>query len=88
MGNCLTPFKLGSAFVGYIFKGGLKMKKNSNRSHFNKEINFSRWERISGMNARYTTEKKTQINQAKTMGVLQKIKEIAHPEHRVQNKGD
>jgi len=65
------------------------MKKNSNRSHFSKKINFSRWERISGMKARYASEKKTQINQAKSMGVLQKIKEIAHPEIRkVQNKGD
>ena len=64
-------------------------KKNSNRSHFNKEITFSRWERISGMKARYASERKTQINQAKSMGVLQKIKEIAHPEIRkAQNKGD
>lgn len=63
-------------------------KKNSNRSHFKKELDLNRWKYISGSRASVKKERKTAINNAKSMGILQKIKDIAHPDHRVQNKGD
>ena len=61
-------------------------KKNSNRSHKEKDINLTRWKMISGARAHMKSEKKTQMDQAKTMLGLTALKEKIHGGKKDEDK--